>query len=167
MRMLSPRASLWLSTGLGKSVSKSDWLPLTGRCTGVNCLCAATTTTSGPLATTTERLGQRPVSRSDFAVEELLTAQLSAMSDSERADLGYSVNEMILDCQFAGSTCKPRSSFQAQLCPRFILYCLYFTIYLLSLQQWVTSIDGYIPFWPPAYVTVLLYSSCVLLLLAK
>jgi len=32
------------------------------------------------------------------------------------------------------------------------------------LQQWVTSIDGYLPFWPPAYVTVLLYCSCVLLL---
>jgi len=28
----------------------------------------------------------------------------------------------------------------------------------------VTSIDGYLPFWPPAYVTVLLYCSSVLLL---
>jgi len=34
------------------------------------------------------------------------------------------------------------------------------TVYLLSFQQWVTSIDGYLPFWPPAYVTVLLYCSC-------
>jgi len=36
----------------------------------------------------------------------------------------------------------------------FALCRLYFIIYLLSLQQWVTSIDGYLPFWPPAYVTV-------------
>jgi len=27
------------------------------------------------------------------------------------------------------------------------------------LQQWVTSIDGYLPFWPPAYVMLLCYST--------
>jgi len=35
------------------------------------------------------------------------------------------------------------------------------------LQQWVTSIDGYVPFWPPAYVTVLLYCSCGFVVMAK
>jgi len=67
----------------------------------------AVATTSQPLATTTGR--PRSVSRTDFAFEHLLTAQLATLTDAERADLGFSVNEMVLDCQFAGSTCKPRS----------------------------------------------------------
>jgi len=46
----------------------------------------------------------------------------------------------------------------------FMMFVAYHYLGLLSLQQWVTSIDGYLPFWPPAYVTVLLYCSCVLLL---
>jgi len=60
---------------------------------------AAATTTTEP----------RPESRSDFNDEELLTAQIAGMTTSELTDIGYSINEMVLDCQFAGSTCKPRS----------------------------------------------------------
>jgi len=37
------------------------------------------------------------------------------MTEFQRTDLGYATNEMVLDCQFAGSTCKPRSEVKVVL----------------------------------------------------
>jgi len=51
----------------------------------------------------------QPETRADFQDEELLMTQLAGMASSERTELGYNTNEMVLDCQFAGSNCKPRS----------------------------------------------------------
>jgi len=51
----------------------------------------------------------RPQADAEFQKEDLLAAQLATLTRSQRMDLSYTVNEMILDCQFAGSNCKPRS----------------------------------------------------------
>ena len=51
----------------------------------------------------------RPQTDAEFQKEDLLAAQLATLTQAQRMDLGYTVNDMILDCQFAGSNCKPRS----------------------------------------------------------
>jgi len=67
-----------------------------------------TTTTQASATTTASEGAEQEPARSDFEEEEQLTAELAGMSDTERTNLGYTVNEMVLDCKFAGSTCKPR-----------------------------------------------------------
>jgi len=50
-----------------------------------------------------------PTTTQNFKSEQLVTLALSEMSSDEIASLGYTVNDMILDCQYAGSTCDPKS----------------------------------------------------------
>ena len=97
---------------------------MTRACVVQGIAAVATTTTTMRPATTTEAAG-RAEGRTDFAAEEQLTAQLASMAEVERAALGYSVNEMVLDCQFAGSTCKPRSgTHRALFIPLIFYFCI-------------------------------------------
>ena len=97
---------------------------MTRTCVVQGIAAVATTTTTMRPATTTEAAA-RADGRTDFAAEEQLTALLASMADIERAALGYSVNEMVLDCQFAGSTCKPRSGTPRALFIPLIFYFLH------------------------------------------
>ena len=99
-------------------------MAMTRACVVQGIAAVATTTTTMRPATTTEAAG-RAEGRTDFAAEEQLTAQLASMADVERAALGYSVNEMVLDCQFAGSTCKPRSGTHRAVFIPLIFYFLH------------------------------------------
>ena len=103
---------------------------------GIAAVATTTTTTTMRPATTTEAAG-RAEGRTDFAAEEQLTAQLASMADVERAALGYSVNEMVLDCQFAGSTCKPRSgTHRALFIPLIFYFCIGVKTFLRFFLFW-------------------------------
>jgi len=70
---------------------------------------AATTTTQSQLPSEPTAYEQRPEPRGDFQNEEQLTETMASMSSSDLREFGYSLNDIILDCKFAGSNCDPAS----------------------------------------------------------
>ena len=48
--------------------------------------------------------GGRPV-RASYELQLKVQAQLTTMSDEEKMALGHSLEDLIVDCEFAGSTC--------------------------------------------------------------
>jgi hypothetical protein len=47
--------------------------------------------------------------REDFKQEESLTEELADIPVENKTSLGYSATDLVLDCQFAGVECYPRS----------------------------------------------------------
>jgi len=43
----------------------------------------------------------------DFKNEEQLTETMATMSSADIKEFGYSLNDIVLDCKFAGSNCDP------------------------------------------------------------
>ena len=100
-----------------------------GTCTGPNATdaahCAATkapmspppnttppppssTTTADPMPVPGSQFPERILPREDFQQEEKLTEILANMDHEEKQDLGYTSNELILECQYSGYTCDIR-----------------------------------------------------------
>jgi len=43
----------------------------------------------------------------NFKNEEQLTETMATMSSADIKEFGYSLNDIVLDCKFAGSNCDP------------------------------------------------------------
>ena len=84
-------------------------------------------TTEDPVVGTTEAPQKTP--RQDFSVQEALTENLAALPASERASLGFSMNDLILDCQYAGSSCDPRYTISM-----FVIHYYYNTNYNTNMK---------------------------------
>jgi len=50
--------------------------------------------------------GGRPV-RASYELQLKVRGMLMAMTDEEKIALGHSVTDLIVDCEFAGTTCSP------------------------------------------------------------
>jgi hypothetical protein len=73
---------------------------------------------------------------------DLITEQLAAMSDSDRRDVGYTVDELISDCQFNGYSCTT-DNFTWSYNPT-LGNCYTFNSGIDPLQElFVTSLAGY------------------------
>lgn len=98
-------AGLWSSCGKTPAPPSPTLAKQTAAPTEAQTSAASTTGTAG--ATPTSPTPTDPPPRADFVAEETLTESLAALPAAQRRLLGFTMNDLILDCQYAGSTCDP------------------------------------------------------------
>ena len=64
-------------------------------------------TVDNDITTTAESFVQEPTIKEEFKKAEQLTEMISRLNLQERIDLGFTLNDMVLSCTYAGSNCNP------------------------------------------------------------
>jgi len=80
--------------------------------------------------------GGEPV-RVSYELQLKVQAQLTAMSDEEKMALGHSATDLIVDCEFAGTTCESSCVLHERLSPRAVYSSPFAIKNFNSLQQFV------------------------------